>query len=154
MIFIDNIIVATDTKEGQPICQTRKVLVESKRKFLGMVISPQEVEIQKEKVDKVLSWPAPKNIKEVQKFLGLVNYYRQFIKDFARIIALLHQLVRKEEKWKWEKKQVEAFKRLKKVFTTELVLAILDLDKEMRVKTNTSDYTIEKVLLVKYENEK
>jgi len=119
-----------------------------------MVISPQEVEIQKEKVDKVLSWPAPKNIKEVQKFLGLANYYRQFIKDFARIIALLHQLVRKEEKWKWEKKQVEAFKRLKKVFTTELVLAILDLDKEMRVKTNTSDYTIEKVLLVKYENEK
>ena len=129
-------------------------MVESKRKFLGMVISPQEVEIQKEKVDKVLSWPAPKNIKEVQKFLGLANYYRQFIKDFARIIALLHQLVRKKEKWKWEKKQVEAFKRLKKVFTTELVLAILDLDKEMRVKTNTSDYTIEKVLLVKYENEK
>jgi len=40
----------------------------------------------------------PKNIKEVQKFLELANYYKQFIKNFARIIAPLHLLVRKEEK--------------------------------------------------------
>jgi len=46
----------------------------------------------------VLNWPAPRNIKEVQKFLGLANYYRRFIKDFARIAALLHVLVRKEQK--------------------------------------------------------
>jgi len=65
-----------------------------------MVIGPQGVEIQKKKVNRVLSWLAPKNIKEVQKFLGLTNYYRQFIKDFTRIAALLHQLVRKEEKWR------------------------------------------------------
>jgi len=37
----------------------------------------------KEKVDGVLSWPEPKNVKDVRKFLGLVNYYRRFIKDFA-----------------------------------------------------------------------
>jgi len=61
------------------------------------VIGSQKVEIQKEKVDGVLSWLVSKNVKEIQKFLGLANYYRQFIKDFARIIALLHQLVRKEE---------------------------------------------------------
>jgi len=54
--------------------------------------------MQKEKVDGVLSWLPPKNVKEVQKFLGLANYYRQFIKDFARIIVPLHLLVRKEEK--------------------------------------------------------
>jgi len=58
------------------------------------------VKMQKEKVDRVLSWPAPKNAKKVQKFLGLTNYYRQFIKDFTRIAALLHLLVRKEEKWR------------------------------------------------------
>ena len=37
-------------------------------------------------------------MKEVQKFLGLANYYRQFIKNFARIVASLHLLVRKEKK--------------------------------------------------------
>jgi len=44
--------------------------------FLGVVISPKRVEMQKEKVEGVLSWPAPKNVKEMQKFLGLANYYR------------------------------------------------------------------------------
>jgi len=63
----------------------------------------------------------------VQKFLGLANYYRRFIENFARIAALLHMLVRKEQKWKWERKQKEAFKKLKTVFTTESILAILDI---------------------------
>jgi len=59
--------------------------------------------MQKEKVEGVLKWLAPKNIKEVQKFLGLTNYYRQFIRDFAKIAAPLHKLVRKEQKWEWGK---------------------------------------------------
>jgi len=93
-------------------------------------------------------------VKEVQKFLELTNYYRQFIKDFARIVAPLHLLVRKEEKWRWGEEQEEMFKQLKKVFTTKPVLAIPDLDKEMRVETNTSDYIIEGVLSAKYGDEK
>ena len=54
--------------------------------------------MQREKVERVLNWLAPRNIKEVQKFLGFANYYRRFIKDFAKIAALLHVLVRKEQK--------------------------------------------------------
>ena len=63
-----------------------------------MVISLKGVEMQKEKVKEVLNWPAPRNVKEVQKFLGLANYYRRFIKDFAKIAAPLYALVRKEQK--------------------------------------------------------
>jgi len=65
--------------------------------FLGVVIGLKGVEIQKEKIEEVLNWPMLKNIKEVQKFLGLTNY-RQFIKDFAKLTVPLHVLVRKEEK--------------------------------------------------------
>ena len=108
--------------------------------FLGVAIGPKEVEMQKEKVEGVLKWLAPRNIKEVQKFLGLANYYKRFIKDFAKLAALLHVLVRKEQKWKWEKEQKEAFGKLKAVFTTEPVLAILDIDREMRVEVDASDY--------------
>ena len=75
-------------------CQWKVKKVE----FLGVVIGPKGVEIQKEKVEGVLNWPTLKNIKEVWKFLGLANYYRQFIKDFAKLTAPLHVLVRKEEK--------------------------------------------------------
>ena len=63
-----------------------------------MVIRLKGVEMQKEKVEGVLNWPVSQNVKEVHKFLGLANYYQQFIKDFARVVALLHLLVRKEEK--------------------------------------------------------
>ena len=66
--------------------------------FLGVVIGPRGVEVQIEKVEGVLNWLAPRNVKEVQKFLGLANYYRRFIKDFAKIATPLHVLIRKEQK--------------------------------------------------------
>ena len=66
--------------------------------FLRVVIGPKGVEMQKDKVKGVLNWPILRNIKKMQKFLGLANYYRQFIKDFAKLTALLHMLVRKEKK--------------------------------------------------------
>ena len=90
----------------------------------------------------------------MQKFLGLANYYRRFIENFARIAAPLHMLVRKEQKWKWERKQKEAFKKLKTVFTTEPILAILDINREMRVEADASDYATGGVLLTKYEDGK
>jgi len=122
--------------------------------FLGVVISSKRVEMQREKVEGVLNWPASRNIKEVQKFLGLTNYYRRFIKDFAKIAAPLHILVRKEQKWKWKKEQKKVFEKLKAVFTTEPILAILDIDRKMRVEVDTSDYAIGGVLSTKCEDGK
>ena len=105
-------------------------------------------------MEEVLNWPMPRNIKKVQKFLGLINYYRQFIKDFAKLAVSLHMLVRKEKKQRWGKEQEEVFGKLKEVFTTKLVLATPDLNKEMRVEADASDYTTKGVLLTKYEDGK
>jgi len=63
-----------------------------------VVIGPNGIEMEKEKVDGVLSWPEPKNIKNVRKFLGLANYYRRFIKDFSRVARLMNMLTRKDVK--------------------------------------------------------
>ena len=63
-------------------------------------------------------------------------------------------LVRKEQKWKWEGEQEEAFERLKAVFTTKPVLAIPDINREMRVEVDASDYATGGVLSTKYENGK
>jgi len=43
--------------------------------FLGVVIGPEGIKMEKEKVKRVLEWPTPKCVKDVQKFLGLANYY-------------------------------------------------------------------------------
>jgi len=168
--FINNILVATDTEEGHnelveeilKRLEENNLFVKPKKykwkvrevEFLGVVIGPRGVEMQKEKVEGVLNWPALRNVKEVQKFLDLANYYKRFIKDFTRLAAPLHVLVRKEQKWKWERKQKEAFERLKAVFTTEPVLAIPDIDREMRVEADASDYAMGGVLLTKCEDGK
>ena len=90
----------------------------------------------------------------MQKFLGLANYYRWFVKDFVRIAKPLHKMMRKEMKWSWGERQQRAFKKLKERFTTELVLVTPDLDKEMRVETDVLDFAIGGVLSMKCEDEK
>jgi len=67
--------------------------------FLGVVIGPEGIKMEEEKVKGVLEWPTPKLVKDVQKFLGLVNYYRRFIEGFAMVARPLHDLVKKEKKW-------------------------------------------------------
>ena len=67
--------------------------------FLGVVIGPNGIEIEEEKVEGVLSWLVPKTVKDVKKFLGLTNYYRRFIKDFAQVARPMNMLMRKDEKW-------------------------------------------------------
>ena len=67
--------------------------------FLGLVMESGEIKMQEKKVAEVLEWPRPKTVKDVQRFLGLANYYRQFVKDFAKIAKPMRKLVRKDKKW-------------------------------------------------------
>ena len=73
--------------------------------FLGVIIREDGVRMEKEKVQGVIEWSVPRSIKDVQKFLGLANYYRQFVKDFAKIAKSLHEMMRKENMWNWEERQ-------------------------------------------------
>ena len=98
-VFVDNVLVRTETEEehNEIVEEVLKRLEENdlymkpekyawkvrKIGFLGVVIEPNSIKIEREKMDGVLSWPEPKNIKDIRKFLGLANYYWRFIKDFA-----------------------------------------------------------------------
>ena len=54
--------------------------------------------MEKKKIDGVLNWSEPKNVKDVRKFLGLANYYRRFIKDFAQVARPINTLTKKDVK--------------------------------------------------------
>ena len=98
-VFVDDVLVGTEMEEGynEIVEEVLRRLKENdlyvklekctwkvrKIGFLGIVIGPSGIEMEKEKVDGVLSWLEPRNVKDVRKFLGLVNYYRRFIKNFA-----------------------------------------------------------------------
>ena len=67
-----------------------------------MVIRPEGIRMEEEKVKVVLDWPVPKSVKDIQKFLGLANYYKRFVEGFAKIARLLYELTKKEQKWEYE----------------------------------------------------
>jgi len=113
--FVDDVLVGTETEEehDEVVEEILRRLEENdlyikpekcawkvrKIGFLGVVIGPNGIEMEEGKVDRVLSWPEPKNVKDVRKFLGLANYYRRFIKDFAQVARPINMLMRKDVKW-------------------------------------------------------
>ena len=101
-----------------------------------------------------MNWPVLRSVKDMQKFFKLANYYRQFVKDFARIAKSLHKKTRKDVKLNWKERQQRAFKELKERFIMKPVLVTPDLDKEIRVEVDTLNIAIGEVLSIKCEDEK
>jgi len=107
-VFVDNVLVGTETEEEHDeiveeilrrlkennlyIKLEKSVWKARKIGFLRVIIGPNGIEMEAEKVEGVLSWPQLKNMKDVRKFLGLANYYRRFIKNFARVARLMNVL--------------------------------------------------------------
>jgi RNase H-like domain found in reverse transcriptase/Reverse transcriptase (RNA-dependent DNA polymerase)/Integrase zinc binding domain/Integrase core domain/Chromo (CHRromatin Organisation MOdifier) domain/Retroviral aspartyl protease len=110
--------------------------------FLGYVISPDGVTMDRAKVDKILSWPEPRNAKDIQRFLGLANYYRRFIRSFSKIAAPLTRLLRKNVPFQMGDAARSAFQELKTAFTTAPVLIHFDPSKPIVVETDASDYAL------------
>ena len=168
-VFVDDVLVGTETEKGHNdiveevlrrlekndlyIKPEKCIWKVRKIEFLEVVIGPNRIEMVKEKVDSILSWPEPKNVRDVRKFLGFANYYRRFIKNFTQVARLINMFTQKDVKWQWGAEQQKAFNELKQVFTMKLVLAALDLDKEFRVEADASNYATGGVLLMKYSDE-
>ena len=114
--------------------------------YLGMVISKNHIAMDPKKVAGVTEWPEPKTVKQVQAFLGFANFYRRFIKDFAKVVKPLTQLTKKDQPWVWDRDQVNAFAALKTAFTTAPILRIPDDVNPFRLSTDVSDFAIGAVL--------
>ena len=94
----------------------------SKVEYLGLILSEGHVELDLVKIAGVKEWPTPKNVTEVQSFVGFVNFYQRFIPDFSHVAKLLHQLTKKGEPWHWSETEEGAFCELKRLITSTPVL--------------------------------
>ncbi|XP_020997120.1 uncharacterized mitochondrial protein AtMg00860-like [Arachis duranensis] len=93
-------------------------------KFLGHVVSKNEIDVVLAKVEAVKEWEQPTSVIEVQSFLELVGYYRKFINDFSHITLTMTRLTRKDAPFVWMLECEESFKTLKDMITTALVLVL------------------------------
>ena len=119
---------------------------QSNIKYLDVIISENKVQIDEKKLSGVLEWPVLTKVKQVQAFLGFVNFYCRFIENFAKMSKPLSDLTKKNSIWTWGKEQQNAFEMLKKAFTTALVLRIPN-DKDLfKLSTDASDFAIGAVL--------
>lgn len=110
--------------------------------FLGHNISDRGVRMLADKVKSINEWPTPRNEKHVASFLGLLGYYRRFIKNFSQIALPLSELAKEKVKFTWGQKQEESFQKLKQIVTSDQVLALPDYDKPFVVTTDASGFAV------------
>ena len=90
--------------------------------FLGHIVSIEGIKVDPVKIEAVVSWKPPQNVTEVRIFLGLVGYYRRFVKGFSIIASSLTKLLRKWVKFEWDDKCQSSFEQLNKILVKAPVL--------------------------------
>lgn len=131
LVYLDDILIFSKTvaehrvalrKVFQRLRDNKLNLKESKCNlfldqvaFLGHVINSEGVSVDPGKIDAVAAWPTPQNVTHVQQFVGLCNYYRRFISNFASIAAPLTELTKNKVPFVWGPAQQESFATLLKL---------------------------------------
>ncbi|GJU14254.1 ty3-gypsy retrotransposon protein [Tanacetum coccineum] len=114
--------------------------------YLGHIISGKGVEADPSKISAMLEWLIPKNLCELQDFLGLTGYYKKFVKGYSKIAGALTEQLKKDN-FNWNSEAIQAFRALQNAMTKVPVLALPDFKKEFMVETNASGHGIRAVLM-------
>ena len=158
MIYLDDILIFSESLEDH-VSQVKKVLSRLRDnnlyaklskcefftesiEFLGFILSSQGKTMAPSKVEAIAEWPKPNNKKDIQRFLGLANFYRRFVKNYSDIVAPLTTLTRKDYPFLWKNKENEAFNTVKALITTAPILAHFDPSLPIRIETDASDFAI------------
>ena len=114
--------------------------------FLGHIVTPEGVKPNPDKIQVIRDWPLPKTEKELRGFLGILGYYRKFIKDFAKIAKPLTNALRKDEVIAHNKDFVEAFHKCKNILSGSDILQYPDFSRQFILTTDASNFAIGAVL--------
>ncbi len=97
-------------------------------------------DVIREKIELIKNWPTPSTVKEVQRFVGLANYYRRFIQGFASICRPLHQLSKLERAFSWGEAEAKAFADLRQALMSTEVMAFPQIGVAYELHTDASGY--------------
>ncbi|KAI5743540.1 hypothetical protein M8J77_019372 [Diaphorina citri] len=119
----------------------------SKVKFLGHVIDENGIHIDDEKVKAIMNLPAPTNRKELERFLGSMNYLAKFIQNYSSRSSPIRDLLNKNSLWIWDENHEKCFQELKNCISNAPVLKFFDVNKDVTLSVDSSSYGIGCVLL-------
>ena len=123
-------------------CEFEKTSIE----YLGVVISQNSIMMDPAKVTKVSEWPTLTTKKEVQSFLGPVNFYRRFIEGFSHIARPLFNLTKTNSNFRWSSDEQSTFNSLKEKVTSAPILALPNNSKPFCIEADSLDFVTGAVL--------
>uniref|UniRef100_A0AC35ES89 Reverse transcriptase n=1 Tax=Panagrolaimus sp. PS1159 TaxID=55785 RepID=A0AC35ES89_9BILA len=133
-------------KDGFRLNLEKCAFLEDKIEFLGHEIDAHGVRPLKNKVQGFVNMPDPTNVKQLESFLGLANYYGKFIKNFSTIAAPLNEMKKKGVKWQWNENHKVAVEQIKKALLESKLLTHYDPEKALFLAADASEYGIGAVI--------
>ena len=123
---------------GLRLCLAKCNFLQETVEYLGHVISSQGIHTSPKKVEVIKMASTPRNITELRSFLGIVNYYGEFIAGLANICAPLNELLRKATIWRWTKECEDSFNKLKQELSSVGVLCHYDPSEQISLASDAS----------------
>lgn len=120
------------------------------RNLLGHIVSIEGIKPENFKIFAIQNWPKPTNAKDVKSFLGLYEFYRRFIEDFANISEPLTDLFLKNISFRWIAFCEEAFDKLRNCLIKPTTLKY---SKTFCITTDASNFAIGAILLQEYDDQ-
>ena len=118
-------------------------------KILGHIIYKDRIKIDPSRIEAIQKLEHPRNIKELQSFIGKINFLRRFIPNLADLLKNITNMLKKDTKIKWDSESKQSFEQVKHALTQALVLISLDLTKDFYLFSFASEHTNAAVLLQK-----
>jgi hypothetical protein len=118
-------------------------------KLLGHIVSTEGVRIDPSRVESIKSLSIPRSKKEIQSFLGKINFLRRFISNFVELVKFITSMLRKGNEVKWILEARNYFDQIKQALNEALVLIILDYSKEFLIFFFPLNDTLDAILLQK-----
>ena len=137
----DRIRAANLTLKPTKCCFGKKEI-----KFLGHLITENGVSPLPDKIQTIMEVQQPKTVKQVRAFLGLVGYYRKFIKGFSQVASPLNELTKKDAVFKWSQECEEAFQHLRNALINPPILAYPNYNSPYILETDASHTGVGMVL--------
>ncbi|CAM8972830.1 unnamed protein product [Rhodiola kirilowii] len=113
---------------------------------LGHIVSKEGMEVDKAKIDVIMTLPYPSTVRDIKSFLGHAGFYRRFIKDFSKKALPLSSLLQKDVPFEFNKECKEAFDELKSALTSTPIIRAPDWSKGFEIMCDASDYAVGAVL--------